>query len=127
VALVAEVEGRVVGQILFSPVTVEPPPEGLRVMGLAPLAVLPEFQRRGIGSQLVRAGLEACRSLAFDFVVVLGHPAYYPRFGFVPACSRGLGCEYPVPEEVFQVLELRPSSLAGVKGVVRYRPEFGRF
>lgn len=125
ISLVAEVEGRVVGHILFSPVTIEPSPEGLRGLGLAPLAVLPEFQRLGVGSHLVRAGLEACRSLAVDFVVVLGHPDYYPRFGFVPARSCGLGCEYPVPDEVFLVLELRPGSLAGVSGLVRYRPEFG--
>jgi putative acetyltransferase len=88
------------------------------------MAVLPECQRQGIGSLLVRAGLEACRSAGHDAVVVLGHPEFYPRFGFVAADTKGLRCEYEVPREAFMVLELRPAALAETRGVVRYRPEF---
>ena len=88
------------------------------------MAVLPEFQNRAVGSELARRGLEACRSIGHDVVVVLGHPEYYPRFGFVPAKQLGLTCEYPVPDEVFMVVELREGALGGLKGVVKYRPEF---
>lgn len=123
VSLVAQERGRVVGHILFSPVTLGGPAEP-RIMGLAPMAVAPERQRRGIGSALVRAGLEACRALGCDAVVVLGHPSYYPRFGFSPAARFGLGCEYEAPPEAFQLLELRPGALRGAAGTVRYHAAF---
>jgi putative acetyltransferase len=84
ISLVAEQDGVIVGHILFSPVTLDSQPD-LRIMGLAPMAVAPEHQRSGIGSALVRAGLEQCRQLGYQAVVVLGHPEYYPRFGFVPS------------------------------------------
>lgn len=125
ISLVAVDEGQVVGHIFFSPVTLEAADSACAILGLAPMAVLPEYQRRGIGSQLVRAGLEECRRIGCDAVVVLGHPEYYPRFGFIPASRKGLRCEYPVPDEVFMVAELRPDTLS-VQGLVRYRPEFGR-
>jgi putative acetyltransferase len=88
------------------------------------MAVLPEYQRQGIGSRLVREGLEECRRMGCDVVVVVGHPGYYPRFGFAPASRKGLRCEYPVPDEVFMVAELKPDALRG-RGLVKYRPEFG--
>ena len=89
------------------------------------MAVLPEYQRRGIGSQLVREGFKECQRIGYDIIIVIGHPAYYPRFGFVPAREKGLRCEYEVPDEVFMVAELRAGALADVRGVVKYRPEFG--
>ena len=122
ISLVAAEEGQVVGHIFFSPVTLEAEDSGGAILGLAPMAVLPEHQRLGIGSQLVRAGLEECRRTGCDAVVVLGHPEYYPRFGFVPASRKGLRCEYPVPDEVFMVTELRPHALSR-QGLVKYRPE----
>jgi putative acetyltransferase len=64
--------------------------------------------------------------MGHEVVVVLGHPEYYPRFGFAPASSKGLSCEYPVPDEVFMALELREGALSGRRGLVRYSPEFGR-
>ena len=88
------------------------------------MAVLPEQQRSGIGGQLIRAGLDECRNLGHEIVVVLGHAAYYPRFGFVPANPKGINCEFAVPEEVFMVLELREGALAGRGGVVKFQPEF---
>jgi putative acetyltransferase len=124
IALVAELEGEVVGHILFSPVSVEGQPADRRGLGLAPMAVHPEHQRGGIGGRLVEAGLAAARDGGFDFAVVLGHPTYYPRFGFVPASRFQLRCEYGVPDEVFMALSLRPGALDGVAGLVRYVAEF---
>jgi putative acetyltransferase len=124
VSIVAEVDGRIMGHIYFSPVTVECSAARLEGMGLAPLAVLPEFQRQGIGSQLVQRGLEECRQLGERFAVVLGHSEYYPRFGFVPAATMNLSCEYPVTPEAFMVLELRAGALDGCRGLVKYGPEF---
>lgn len=123
VSLVAEADATVVGHVLFSPVRVEPSPGASLGVGLAPLAVHPALQRRGIGARLVRSGLEACRRARFGFVVVLGEPRYYHRFGFRRALTEGLANEYGVDEE-FMVLALRPGALIGASGVVRYGPEF---
>ncbi len=71
-------------------------------------------------------GRTACAALGETVVVVLGHPRYDPRFGFVPAATKGLRCGYPVPDDVFMVTELVPGGLAGRTGLVRYRPEFAR-
>lgn len=125
-SLVAELERRIVGHIFFSPVKIEAETDAPAAFGLAPMAVLPEFQKRGIGLKLVRTGLEECRRLGHQVVVVLGHPGYYPRFGFVPARQKGLRCEYPVPDEAFMVLELKEGALSGRAGLVRYNPEFGK-
>jgi putative acetyltransferase len=124
VSLVAVLDAHIVGHILFTPVQVERMKPAISAVGLAPMAVLPEHQRLGVGSALVRAGLDQCRALGHGFVVVVGHPGYYPRFGFVPASAKGLECEYPVPPEVFMVLELRAGALDEAGGLVRYRPEF---
>ena len=123
VSLVAELSGSVVGHILFSPVTLAPQ-SGLTLMGLGPMAVLPAYQRQGIGSALVSEGLARCKALGCDAVVVLGHPAYYPRFGFVAASRYGIRSEYGVPDDVFMILELRPGSLRGVSGKVSYDEAF---
>jgi len=125
ISLVATHEEKVVGHIAFSPVVVEGD-ELFEGMGLAPMAVLPERQKQGIGSQLVRAGLEECRREGRAVIVVVGHPAYYPRFGFVPGREKGLRCEYPVPDEVFMVLELEPDALRGRSGLVRYHAAFAQ-
>ena len=123
VSLVAEDGEAVVGHILFSPVTLLAHPD-LKVMGLAPMAVVPARQRQGIGSALVREGLERCRRLGFGAVIVLGHAEYYPRFGFTPASRFGVTCEYDVPDEVFMVLELDRGILQGKSGTIRYHPAF---
>ena len=88
------------------------------------MAVRPEFQKQGIGSQLIERGLEQCRAAGQACVVVLGHPEYYPRFGFVPASRYGIRCEYDVPDEVFMIIELRDGALEGCAGIVKYQPEF---
>jgi putative acetyltransferase len=123
VSLVAQVAGGVVGHILFSPLTLGEH-RGLQIMGLAPMAVAPERQRRGIGSALVRVGLQQCRQLGAGAAVVLGHPAYYPRFGFLPAARFGIGCEYDAPAEAFMLIELQREYLRGVAGTVRYHAAF---
>lgn len=124
-SLVATVQDQVVGHLFFSPVAIVPAREPApKVLGLAPLAVMPDHQRRGVGSQLVQQGLAECRRLGFDAIVVLGDPCYYQRFGFVPAKQYGLTCEYSVPDDAFQAVELSQGSLQSCRGVVKYRPEF---
>jgi putative acetyltransferase len=116
-----------VGHILFSPVTLEGPKSTLKGMGLAPMAVLPEYQGRGIGSRLVREGLRRLKRASIPFVIVLGHPGYYPRFGFSPASRYGIHCQWPdVPDPAFMILVFDEPALIGVSGVARYRDEFDR-
>ena len=126
VSLVAVVEGRLAGHILFTPVQIEDSskPDQQPAMGLAPMAVDPEFQRQGIGSQLVRAGLQACRDIGQAVVFVLGHPEYYPRFGFRPAAPLGLHYQDHSFDHAFMVAELEPEALQGRRGWVRYMPAF---
>ena len=123
-SLVAVKDDQVVGHILFSPVTIESDEVAFPVLGLAPMAVLPEYQRQGIGSALVRAGLESCRNEGHECVIVLGHREYYPRFGFVPASRYGIKCEWGVSDEDFMTIELRDGALRGRAGVARYQAEF---
>jgi putative acetyltransferase len=126
VSVVAEVKGQMVGHILFSPVTVQGA-DDLKAVGLGPMAVIPEHQRRGIGSILIKQGLEDCRRAGIQAVVVLGHPEYYPRFGFRRASSWGLRCEFDAPDEAFMALELIPNVLSGRSGVVNYHAAFKGF
>jgi len=119
----ARVEGQIVGHVLLSPVTLDgrDAPRGL---GLAPLAVLPEHQRRGVGTRLVEVALRRARLLGYAYVVVLGDPAYYARFDFTPAS--GFGLRYPKAdhEPAFAALELLPNALQHASGEVRYLPAF---
>lgn len=123
VSLVAEDNKTIVGHIMFSPVSLSGHP-GLKIMGLAPMAVTPAHQNKGIGSALVRAGLERCKALGFGAIVVLGHSEYYPRFGFSPSTRFGIGCEYEAPEEAFMVVELQPGYLRGKSGTIKYHAAF---
>jgi putative acetyltransferase len=124
-SLVAVVEGKVVGHVMFSPARLESE-DGREVlgMGLAPLAVLPERQRQGVGSELVTAGLAIIRQTPCPFVIVLGHPSYYPRFGFERASKHGIRCQWDVPDEAFMVLVIDGDTMRGASGVVRYRDEW---
>lgn len=119
-SLVAVVNREVVGHIMYSPATVG------EVTGaaLGPMAVLPEYQRGGIGSKLVEAGNLRIKDAGWPFVIVLGHADYYPRFGFRPARPLGITCEWDVPEDVFMVLVLDQAKMERVSGLAKYRQEF---
>ena len=115
----------VVGHILFTPVVVEHEHRHVTGMGLAPMAVLPSHQGQGVGSALVRRGLELLRDRHCPFVVVVGHPTYYPRFGFEPASRHGLTSQWPgMTDEAFMAIVLDERTMEGVTGVARYRDEF---
>jgi putative acetyltransferase len=122
-SLVADEGGDIVGHIMFSPATLTKHPDR-RIMGLAPVAVLPRRQRHGVGTALIREGLARCRALGFGAVIVLGHARYYPRFGFAPASRWGIHSEYDVPDDVFMALELTDGSLVGSAGLVKYHAAF---
>ncbi len=123
-SLIVTIGGKVIGHILFSPVTIESGNTSFGALALGPMAILPSYQKKGVGSQLVRAGLQECKRLGHEIVVALGHPDYYPRFGFIPAKPRGIECEFEVPDEPWMILELHEGALAGRSGVVKYQPEF---
>lgn len=125
-SVVAEDAGEVVGHIAFTPVSIEGESgQHSLIMGLAPMAVLPERQRSGVGSALVRRGLEEARAIDAGAVVVLGHPAYYPRFGFSRASTFGLRCEFEAPDDAFLALETWPGALDGRPGLIRFHEAFG--
>jgi putative acetyltransferase len=123
-SLVAELENQVVGHILFSPVVIETSTGEIPILALAPMAVRPEFQNQGIGSELVRQGLEACRRLGYRIVVVLGHSSFYPRFGFESARPKGISAPFLVSDENWMVIELHSGALSNIQGTVRYPPAF---
>ncbi|OGS05127.1 MAG: GNAT family N-acetyltransferase [Elusimicrobia bacterium RIFCSPLOWO2_02_FULL_61_11] len=123
-SLAAEKDGKIVGHILFSPVKIKGPAGAAPALALAPMAVLPAFQNQGIGTELVKRGLEECRKLGHKIVVVVGHAGYYPRFGFVKAGEKGLQLPFEAPDEIFMALELVPGALDEVKGTVEYPPAF---
>ena len=125
-SLVALRDDAIVGHILFSPIDIvrDGADVPARALALAPMAVRPAFQRQGIGSALVRAGLKACGRAGHRMVVVLGHADYYPRFGFTPACERGVRTPFDVPDEALMVLGLVEGGLDDVAGVVRYPAPF---
>jgi putative acetyltransferase len=119
-SLVATENGRVVGHIMYSPASVG----NVIGVGLGPMAVLPEHQRRGVGSKLVDEGSRKLKEAGCPFVIVLGHANYYPRFGFRPARAQGVTCEWDVPDDVFMLLVLNQTRMQGVSGAAKYRPEF---
>lgn len=125
VAVDAGGAGPVVAHVLYTRVmvTVEDG-EDVSLLGLAPVAVLPSHQGRGIGTLLVEASLEQVRAEGHPAVVVVGDPGYYQRFGFLPGSRWGLRWEVDAPDEAFMAAELSPGALADIRGTVRFRPEF---
>jgi putative acetyltransferase len=122
-SVVAELEKRIVGHILFSRMSIETDGGSIPAAALAPMAVLPELQRQGIGGRLIRHGLDLLRRRGEHIVIVLGHPDYYPRFGFSSGKARSL--ESPFPPDAFMAMELSPGALDGIRGKVRYPAAFG--
>ncbi|ELR96582.1 GNAT family N-acetyltransferase [Gloeocapsa sp. PCC 73106] len=125
-SLIAFYNKQVVGYIAFSPVTIGTVNYDIKAVGLAPLAVLPSYQRQGIGSKLVETGLDELISSGYDAVVVLGKPEFYDRFGFEQASLYGIHYSPDIPERYFMVKTLHPDVLLGKSGVVKYSPEFGQ-
>jgi putative acetyltransferase len=125
VSMVAEVDSEVVGHILFSDLPIVTPHGIVEALALAHMAVNPSRQRRRIGSLLVREGLKVCRESGHRIVVVLGHPEFYPRFGFSAETACRLISPFSGP--AFMAVELVPSALDGIEGEVRYPPPFGVF
>ena len=124
ISIVAEKDEKIIGHIFFSEVELVGNSSGLKLIGLAPMAVANHLQRKGIGSKLVTSGIEECKKQNYDVVVVLGHPEYYPKFGFLPSIEYGIKCEYDVPDEAFMILELSEGVLDGTEGTIRYNKLF---
>ena len=125
-SLVAETDGRIIGHIMFSIITLvhfDRPAE--KILSLAPMAVEPEMQNTGIGSALVKAGMDKARELGHTVIVVIGHPEFYPRFGFRQARALGLDVGMEVPDETFMVAGLQPGALQDIGGMVQFSPPFG--
>jgi putative acetyltransferase len=120
-SLVATLNDQVVGHVMYSPLSVDNQITG---GALGPMAVLPEHQRQGIGSKLVEAGNQKLKEAGCPFVIVIGHPNYYPRFGFKPASAHGIGCEWEVPDDAFLLLILDETRMRSVSGLAKYRHEF---
>ena len=120
-SLVATVDDRVVGHIMYSPAVVG---DNITGAALGPMAVLPEYQRQRIGSKLIKAGNRKLKDAGCPFIVVVGHADYYPRFGFRPASKHRIKCEWDVPDNAFMLLVLDQAKMESVSGLAKYRHEF---
>lgn len=123
-SLVALIDDKIVGHILFTKIKIIDGAQQTACLALAPVAVSPDLQKQGIGSQLIKHGLLKAKALGYTAVIVLGHEHYYPKFGFLPASKYGIKCPFEVPDEVFMALELVEGGLEGVHGTVKYPKEF---
>ncbi|MBV5312823.1 MAG: N-acetyltransferase [Prolixibacteraceae bacterium] len=125
-SLVAEIDHQVVGHILFTPLVIDNGQQQFKSLVLGPVSVLPEFQKQGIGGALIRAGHQKATELGFQSVILIGHPEYYPRFGYKTASSWGIKTHYELPsDDVFMAVELTEGALSKVSGIVVFPPEFG--
>lgn len=128
ISLVAEINSQIIGHIMFSPVSLideQTNPIDIKIAGLAPVAVAPAHQKTGVGKALIEAGLETCQKKGFVACFLLGHPNYYPKFGFSPAFSTfSIQSTYNVPDPVFMALELQSGALEGLSGIIHYHSTF---
>lgn len=125
-SLVAQLDTKIVGHILFTRITIQEGDESVVSLALAPMAVDPLFQNKGIGSALVRYGHDRARELGYMSVIVLGHPGYYPRFGYKPASHWGIRCPFVAPDDAFMAMELKAGALDHVHGTVVYSAPFSQ-
>ena len=123
-SLVAEIDNKIVGHILFFPIKVISQKNEYETLSLAPMSVLPNYQKMGIGLKLIAYGIKAAKKAGYTSIIVLGHSDYYPRFGFVPASTFGIKPPFEVPDTAFMALELLPNSLKGKQGTVKYPKEY---
>ncbi|MGG7177149.1 GNAT family N-acetyltransferase [Clostridium paraputrificum] len=123
-SLVAKIDNKIIGHILYTELNIMEGDKRRKALALAPLAVLPEFQGKAVGSKLVRESLEKAKELGYGGVIVLGHENYYPKFGFIPAWKYGIKAPFDVPEDAFMALELKKDYFKNVNGTVEYSKEF---
>jgi len=121
---IAEVDGKVIGHILFYPITINEGEKKHISLALAPMSIIPAFHKKSIGKLLVIYGLQAAKNLGHKSVIVLGHPSYYPKFGFEPASKWNIKSPFPAPDEAFLAIELEKGSLEKVAGTVVYPKAF---
>jgi putative acetyltransferase len=121
-SLVAEIDGKIIGHILFSKIEIHGNAKFIS-LALAPLAVIPEFQRKGIGAKLIEEGIRKAKELNFESIILVGHKEYYPRFGFKKASEWKIKCPFEVPDEAFMAIELSEDSLKDKSGTVIFPPE----
>lgn len=117
-------QDEIIGQILFSKITIENKDQATESLALAPVSIHPDYQKQGIGSMLMNRGLEKAKEFGYTSVIVLGHPDYYPRFGFKSASLWGIEAPFDVPDNAFMALELEKNALKKVSGVVQYSEAF---
>lgn len=125
-SLVAKIENKVVGHILFTRIDIVNDNDRFESLALAPMAVSPHWQRCGIGAQLIRYGFQEAASLGYKSVIVLGHEHFYPQFGFSPTKKWGIRAPFDVPDHIFMGIELVKEAFKDVSGVVKYADEFDK-
>ncbi|MGG7142723.1 GNAT family N-acetyltransferase [Clostridium nigeriense] len=123
-SLIAEDNDRIVGHILLTKAFIKENNREFDTLALAPVAVLPDYQKRGIGKSLINKAIEKAIELGYKSIVVLGHENYYPKFGFKKASDYGIKAPFEVPDEAYMILELIPNALNGVNGTVEYSKAF---
>ncbi|VYT88496.1 GNAT family N-acetyltransferase [Clostridium tertium] len=123
-SLIAEDKNRIIGHVLITKALINGENKSYETLALAPLSVLPEYQKSGIGKKLMNRGIERAKELGYKSIVVLGHESYYPKFGFEKASKYGVKAPFEVPDEAYMILELVPGGLNGVSGIVEYSKAF---
>ncbi|MBO9128106.1 N-acetyltransferase [Bacillus sp. 165] len=117
-------DDKIVGHILLSKLKIRNENRTAESLALAPVSVIPEYQNRGVGKQLIHAALQQAKKMGYESVVVLGHPPYYPKFGFKKASLWGIQAPFEVPDEAFMAMELQEGALGHVSGLVEYPSVF---
>ena len=123
-SLVAEFNGNIIGHILFFPIYILSGDDKIQTLALAPMSIIPGFQNKGLGGDLIMAGMKAANELGFTSVLVLGHPKYYPKFGFKKASKWKIKAPFDVPEEAMMAIELKNGSLNFGGGIIDFPPEY---